>query len=94
MSDYTIAKNERVQFLLQSLPDSYDQFIINITNTNIANHPAFDDVVGAILEEESRHKNKEDRSESSKQVETLSVTRGRSMERDPSGSHGQSKSKS
>ncbi|KAF7838803.1 Retrovirus-related Pol polyprotein from transposon TNT 1-94 [Senna tora] len=40
-----------------------------------------------ILEEESRRKNKEG-SESSKQPEALTVTRGRSMERDSSGSHG------
>ena len=76
MSDYTTAENERVQLLIQSLPDSYDQLVINITNTDIANCLAFDDVAGAILEEESRRKNKDDRSESSKQVEALSVTKG------------------
>ena len=35
-SNYTIAENERVELLLQSLPDSYDQLVINITN-NINN---------------------------------------------------------
>ena len=54
----------------------------------------FDDVVGIILEEDSRRKNKEYRSESSKQVQAFSVTRKRSMELDSSGSHGQSRSKS
>ncbi|MCI41253.1 gag-pol polyprotein, partial [Trifolium medium] len=55
-----IAKNERAKLLvLQSLPDSYDQLIINITNNNIAVTLHFDDIVGAILEEESRLKNKE-----------------------------------
>ena len=45
-------ENELVELLLQSLLDSYDQLVINITNNNIADHLAFDDVVGAILEEE------------------------------------------
>ena len=93
VSDYTIAENERAELLLQSLPDSYDQLIINITNNNIAAHVAFDVVASAILEEESRCKNKEDRSESLKQVEALSVIKGRSMERDSSGSHSQSRSR-
>ncbi|KAF7827077.1 Retrovirus-related Pol polyprotein from transposon TNT 1-94 [Senna tora] len=88
-SDYKIVENERAELLLQSLPDSYDQLIININNNYTADHLIFDDVAGAILEEESRRKNKEDRSESSKQAEVLTVTRGRSMERDSSGSHGQ-----
>ncbi|KAF7825202.1 Retrovirus-related Pol polyprotein from transposon TNT 1-94 [Senna tora] len=93
-SDYKIVENERAELLLQSLPDSYDQLIINITNNNTADHLTFDDVAGAILEEESRRKNKEDRSGSSKQAEALTMTRGRSMERDSSGSHGQGRSKS
>ncbi|MCI96931.1 gag-pol polyprotein, partial [Trifolium medium] len=46
----------------------------------------FDDVAGAILEEESRRKNKEEKPESSKQAEALTMMRGRSMERGPSGS--------
>jgi len=71
----------------------YDQLIINITN-NIVDILHFDDVAGAILEEESRRKNKEVRSKSSKQVEALTMTRGRSTKRGPSGSrnHGSSKS--
>ena len=93
-SDYTIVKNEHVEHLLQSLIDSYDQLIINITNNNIADRLAFDDVSDAILEEKSRRKNKEDRLESSKQVEALSVAKGRSIERDSSGNHAQSRSKS
>jgi len=40
----------------------------------------------AILEEESRSKNKEDRLETSKQVEVLLMMRGRTMERGSSGS--------
>ena len=93
-SDYTIAENEHAELLLQSLPDSYDQLVINIKNNNIANCLAFDDVASVILEEESRHKNKEDRLDSSKQVEALSVAKGRSIERDSSGNHAQSRSKS
>lgn len=79
-------ENERAELLLQSLPDSYDQLVINITNNNIVDRLSFNDVAGAILEEESRRKNKKDRQESSKQMEALTVTRGRSTERGPSGS--------
>ncbi|RDY10889.1 hypothetical protein CR513_04525, partial [Mucuna pruriens] len=43
-----------------SLPYPYDQFIISITNNNIIGCLSFDDVVEAILEEESKQKNKED----------------------------------
>ena len=86
-SYYTIVKNEQAEVLLQSLLDSYDLLVINITNNNIANCLAFDDVANAILEEKSKHKNKEDGSESSKQVEALLVMSGRSMERDFSESH-------
>jgi len=78
--DFKIAENERAELLLQSLPDSYDQPIINIINNNIADTLHFDDVTGAILEEESRRKNKKERSESSKQAEDLTITRGRSTE--------------
>ena len=94
-SDFTIVENERAELLLQSLPDSYDQLVINITNNNIVDRLSFNDVAGAVLEEESRRKNKEDRQESSKQMKALTVTRGRSTERGPSGSqnHGRSKSR-
>ena len=57
--DYTIAENEYAKLLLQSLPNSYDQLIINITNNNIVDCLTFDDVTSVILEEESKHKNKE-----------------------------------
>lgn len=56
----------------------------------------FDDVATFVLNEESRRKNKEDILVSSQQAEALSVTRGRSTERGPSGSqnHGRSKFRS
>nr|KYP42748.1 Retrovirus-related Pol polyprotein from transposon TNT 1-94 [Cajanus cajan] len=94
-ADFNIVENERAELLLQSLPDSYDQLIINITNNNVVGRLSFEDVAGAILEEESRRKNKEDRLESSKQAEALTMMRGRSMERGSSGSqnHGRSKSR-
>ena len=94
-SDFRIAENECAELLLQSLPDSYDQLIINVTNNNIVDTLHFDDVAVAILEEESRRKNKEEMSESSKQAEALTMTRGRSTECGPSGSqnHGRSKSR-
>jgi len=92
--DYKIAKNECVELLLQSLPDSYDQLIMNLTNNVLTDYLSFDDMVVAILEEESRQKNKEDRLESSKQAEALLVMRGRSMDQGSSGSQGQSRLKS
>ncbi|GJU97926.1 hypothetical protein Tco_1327197 [Tanacetum coccineum] len=49
----------------------------------------FDDVAAAILEEENRRNNREDMQTSSRQVEALVVTRGRSMEPGSSGSHNQ-----
>ncbi|GJW73317.1 gag-pol polyprotein [Tanacetum coccineum] len=53
----------------------------------------FDDVAASILEEENRRNNREDMQTSSRQVEALTVTRGRSMERGSSGSHNHGKSK-
>ncbi|KAH9659018.1 hypothetical protein KPL70_023705 [Citrus sinensis] len=93
---YNIEENERAELLLQSLPDSYDQLIINLTNNNLVESLVFDDVAASVLNEESRRKNKENRQVSSQQAEALSVTRGRSTERGPSGSqnHGRSKSRS
>ncbi|KAH9722865.1 Dipeptide epimerase [Citrus sinensis] len=87
-------ENERVELLLQSLTDSYDQLIINLTNNNPADCLVFDDVAVSVLNEESRRKNKENRQASSQQAEALSVTRGRSTERGPSESHNHSRSKS
>ncbi|KAH9800564.1 hypothetical protein KPL71_000708 [Citrus sinensis] len=93
---HNIEENERAELLLQSLPDSYDQLIINLTNNNPADSLVFDNVAASVLNEESRRKNKENRQASSQQAEALSVTRGRSTERGPSGSqnHGRSKSRS
>ncbi|GJY96432.1 retrovirus-related pol polyprotein from transposon TNT 1-94 [Tanacetum coccineum] len=59
----------------------------------ISDYLVFDDVVAAILEEENRRNNREDRKTSSRQVEALVVTRGRSMEPGSSGSHSHGKSK-
>ncbi|KAH9782976.1 hypothetical protein KPL71_009140 [Citrus sinensis] len=95
MLGHNIEGNERAELLLQSLPDSYDQLIINLTNNNPVDSLVFDDVAASVLNEESRRKNKENRQASSQQAEALSVTRGRSTERGPSGSqnHGRSKSR-
>ncbi|KAK0605571.1 hypothetical protein LWI29_028241 [Acer saccharum] len=84
---HKIEKNEHAELLLQSLPDSYDQLIINLTNNILVEYLVFDDVAAAVLEEESRRKNKEDKSKGSQQAEALTMTRGRSTERGPSGSH-------
>ncbi|KAH9794218.1 hypothetical protein KPL71_004820 [Citrus sinensis] len=92
---HNIEENEHAELLLQSLPDSYDQLIINLTNNNPVDNLVFDDVAASV-NEESRRKNKKNRQASSQQAEALSVTRGRSTERGPSGSqnHGRSKSRS
>ncbi|KAH9706497.1 hypothetical protein KPL70_012225 [Citrus sinensis] len=91
---HNIEENERAELLLQSLPDSYDQLIINLTNNNPVESLVFDDVAASVLNEESRRKNKENRQASSQQAEALSVTRGRSTEHGPSGSQNQGRSKS
>ena len=91
--DYKIATNERAEILLQSLPDSYDQLIINLTNNSITEVLVFDDIAAAILEEESRRMNKDDRMANMQQVEALAVMRGRSTERGSSGSQNKGRSK-
>ncbi|PON55458.1 Zinc finger, CCHC-type, partial [Parasponia andersonii] len=87
---HKIEDNERAEILLQSLPDSYDQLIINMTSNAIT--LVFNDLTAAVLEKENRLKNKEDRLASSQQVEALTMR----TERGPSGSqnHGRSKSRS
>ncbi|PON53896.1 hypothetical protein PanWU01x14_198930, partial [Parasponia andersonii] len=63
--EHKIEDNERVEILLQSLPDSYDQLIINVTSN--ATTLVFNDLTAVVLEEENRRKNKEDRLASSQQ---------------------------
>ncbi|GJR47307.1 gag-pol polyprotein [Tanacetum coccineum] len=82
-----IEPQERAEILLQSFPDSYDQVIINLTSNVLADYLVSDDVAVAILEEENRRNNMEDMQTSSRHVESLVVTRGRSMEPGSSGSH-------
>ncbi|CAN6886732.1 unnamed protein product, partial [Brassica oleracea] len=53
---YKVESQERAELLLQSLPDSYDQLIINLTNNVSTDSLVFDDVAAAVLEEESRRK--------------------------------------
>ncbi|KAE8713996.1 hypothetical protein F3Y22_tig00110202pilonHSYRG00134 [Hibiscus syriacus] len=81
-----IVEQERAELLLQSLPDSYDQLIINLTNNNVTSL-VFDDVAVVVLQEENRHKNKEDRQVNLQQAEALTTMRGRSTERGQSSSH-------
>ncbi|KAK9002848.1 hypothetical protein V6N11_060426 [Hibiscus sabdariffa] len=75
---YKIEQQERVELVLQSLSDSYDQLIINLKNIIFTGHLVFDDVVAVILEEENWHKNKEDKQGNMQQIEALTVMRGRS----------------
>ena len=60
MLGHEIEENERAELLLQSLPDSYDQLIINMKNNNQADSLDFNDVAASVLNEESSRKYKED----------------------------------
>ncbi|KZV44490.1 hypothetical protein F511_38488 [Dorcoceras hygrometricum] len=73
---HIIEEKERAEILLQSLPDPYDQLILNITNNILTDVLNFNDVLNAVLSEESRRKNKEDKLVSSKQAEALPMIRG------------------
>jgi len=86
VANYNIVENECVEFLLHCLLDSYDQPVINITNYNIGGYLHFEDVAWAILEKESKQKNIVDIVESSRQVEALVMTKGRSTKYGSSGS--------
>ncbi|GJV19236.1 hypothetical protein Tco_1368256 [Tanacetum coccineum] len=66
-----VDSQERAEILLQSLLDSYDQVIINLTSNVLSDYLVFDDVVAVILEEENRRNNNEDIQTSSRQVEAL-----------------------
>ncbi|GKC40711.1 hypothetical protein Tco_1053095 [Tanacetum coccineum] len=77
--DCKIDLQERAEILIQSLHDSYDQVIINLTSNILTDCLVFDDVAASTLKEENRRNNREDRQTSSRQVEALAVTRGRSM---------------
>lgn len=46
------------KLLLQSLPNLYEQVIINLTNNILTNYLSFDNVVIVILKEENKCKNK------------------------------------
>jgi len=59
-----IKENECAKLLLKTLPDSYDQLIINLTNNILSDYLVFNDIAVAILEEENRRKNKKDRNSS------------------------------
>ncbi|KAL5751221.1 hypothetical protein ACOSP7_025824 [Xanthoceras sorbifolium] len=91
---HKIEENERAELLLQSIPDTYDQLIINLTNNILVEYLVFDDITAAVLEEENRRKNKEDRSTSSQHAEALTMVKGRSTERGLSGSQNRGRSKS
>nr|GEW95285.1 Gag-Pol polyprotein [Tanacetum cinerariifolium] len=88
-----IDSQKRAKILLQSLPDSYDQVIINLANNVLSDYLVFNDVAAAILETENRRNNTENMQTSSWRVEALVVTRGRLMESGFCGSHNNGKSK-
>jgi len=92
--DYNIKENKHADLLLQSISDSYDQLIINLTNNVLTNFLDFNDVAIAILQEESRCKSNEDRSFSSQQTKELLIMRARSTECNSSRSQNHKRSKS
>jgi hypothetical protein len=49
-----IEENKCAKLLLQSLANSYDQLIINLTNNILSTYLVFHDVAATILEEENR----------------------------------------
>ena len=60
--EHDIEEKERVELLLQSLHDSYDNFVINVVDGDLGMNLVFNDVVVVVLEEEeSRRKNKENK---------------------------------
>ncbi|GJR76858.1 gag-pol polyprotein [Tanacetum coccineum] len=67
--------------------------IISLTSNVLSDYLVFDDVAAAIIKEENRCSNREDRQTCSRQVDALVVMRGRSMEPGSSGSHNHGKSK-
>ncbi|KAE8691333.1 protein TOPLESS [Hibiscus syriacus] len=81
-----IGEQEHAELLLQSLPDSYDQLIINLINSNVTSL-VFDDFKAAVLQEENWRKSKEDRKVNLQQAEALTTMRGRSTEGGQSSSH-------
>ncbi|GJR46586.1 hypothetical protein Tco_1314689 [Tanacetum coccineum] len=91
--DCKIDLQERAEILLHSLPDSYDQVIINLTSNFLTDCLVFDDVVASILEEQNRYNNRDDRQTNSRHVEALVVMRRRSMKPGSNRSHNHGKSK-
>lgn len=91
--DYKIKDHERAKILLQSLPNSYDHIIINLTKNIVYTKLVFKSVSTAIFYEESRWKNKGDVSTTSQQVKALAIIKGRWYQREPSRSN-RAKSKS
>ncbi|GJU51146.1 hypothetical protein Tco_1220701 [Tanacetum coccineum] len=73
--------------------DIWDHLARLLTDNVLTDYLVFDDVAAAVLEEENRRNNREDMQTSSRQVEALVVTRGRSMKPGSSGSHNHGKSK-
>ena len=48
MLGHKIEKNECAELILQRLPNSYDQLIINLTNNNPTDNLVFDDVAASV----------------------------------------------
>ncbi|KAH9651790.1 hypothetical protein KPL70_026888 [Citrus sinensis] len=85
---HNIEENERAELLLQSLPDSHDQLIINLTNNNPVKSLVFDNVAASALNEESRWKNKENRQASSQEVRHVNCLKKNLLSLGQMDSHG------
>ena len=64
IKEHNMEEKERVELLLQCLPDSYDHLIIYVVNGVLRIMVIFNDVVAIVLKEEGRLKNKENRTSS------------------------------
>ena len=93
---YKVKPNEYAELLLQNQLDLCNQPIINLINNVLTNYLVFDEVAVIVLEEESRHKNKEEKLANLQQAEAVVMTRERSIEIGSNGRqrHGRSKSRS
>lgn len=91
---HKIQEVECAELLLQSLHNSFDQLVINLTNNVHSNYLVFEDIAAAVLEEESWRKNKEDKLTNPQHAVALTMTRGRSTKRNSSRSQNRGRSKS
>lgn len=59
MLGHKTEENERAELLLQDLPNSYDQLIINLIKNTQIDSLVFDDIAVSVFNKESRQKKNE-----------------------------------